>query len=700
MEELSQGFWTLKRKLYGFIIVLLTIPFFSVSFLQQLESSLTANLLSSLERFSSSLAFALEQNALNHSQLSQAQGALQTQSEPAIYVPMISQATQIDGYDDDWYALSGYELSIAQDQLRVLLASDDKFIYVLLTVQDAAVVYQDSIDGSGASDSIELSLADAQGNQAAMTFAPVAVGKVTPLMATNFAEPFWISNAFWQETASGYVLEVKIPKRQKWTSLGVKVKQVSPDVATPQFIQSYTKQFNPLHWPDPYLVATLDQLNLQSGQRVWVLDRLGDVKARRGQLAKDIQFARVNPLIHFLLSPPESNFNDPRERAIALDNPVVTQALGGKVASDIETVKGASTAIAMVATPLYKEQQLVGVLVIEESVAAVQVMQQEALNIFINSLLLSLLLVVVVLIFLASRLTSRIVKLNRQAQQAVDKFGRVKQSFQPESSRDEIGQLSQSFSAMTLRLSDYNEYLEKLAARLSHELRTPIAVVRSSIDAIAMSASSEQESALQHAQQGIERLSQMITRMREATRMEQSVLAVPLEPVAIESFVRDYCAAAQPLFAHHTLSVSASGTAQPVNVSQELLAQMLDKLLSNARDFATDNSAIEIVIEFFSGSVLIAVVNQGPGLPALSERELFASMVSERDVSKRSDEQAHMGLGLYLVRLIAERCNGRYFARNWYQQSRLRDLVTANPSLELERMVDGVAIGVILPIQR
>ena len=51
-----------------------------------------------------------------------------------------------------------------------------------------------------------------------------------------------------------------------------------------------------------------------------------------------------------------------------------------------------------------------------------------------------------------------------------------------EHARDEIGDLSRGFSTVLERLARYNAYLENLAGRLTHELRTPIAVVRSSLD--------------------------------------------------------------------------------------------------------------------------------------------------------------------------------------------------------------------------
>ena len=63
-----------------------------------------------------------------------------------------------------------------------------------------------------------------------------------------------------------------------------------------------------------------------------------------------------------------------------------------------------------------------------------------------------------------------------------------------------------------------------MASRLSHELRTPIAVVRSSLDACACSRSpSEARVYMERAQQGLNRLAHILTRMTEATRLEQSL---------------------------------------------------------------------------------------------------------------------------------------------------------------------------------
>ena len=97
--------------------------------------------------------------------------------------------------------------------------------------------------------------------------------------------------------------------------------------------------------------------------------------------------------------------------------------------------------------------------------------------------------------------------------------------------RDEIGDLSRSFAACSPGLSEYAAYQEKMASRLSHELRTPIAVVRSSLDNLnAASLPDDARVYMARAREGIARLTQILTRMTEAARLEQSLSDVEREP--------------------------------------------------------------------------------------------------------------------------------------------------------------------------
>jgi len=95
----------------------------------------------------------------------------------------------------------------------------------------------------------------------------------------------------------------------------------------------------------------------------------------------------------------------------------------------------------------------------------------------------------------------------------------------------------------------------------------------------------------------------------------------------------------------------------PVDGAPELIAQLLDKLVANAVEFGMPGTAIVVALERDGESVSMRVENEGAPLPAGMHERLFDSMVSIR-AEQKSDEP-HLGLGLYIVRLIAEFHRGR-----------------------------------------
>jgi signal transduction histidine kinase len=84
-----------------------------------------------------------------------------------------------------------------------------------------------------------------------------------------------------------------------------------------------------------------------------------------------------------------------------------------------------------------------------------------------------------------------------------------------------------------------------------------------------------------------------------------------------------------------------------------LIVQMLDKLIDNAVDFSPPGSTIVIRLALDPPDVLLEVDNPGPALPAEIRDKLFESLWQSRD-GKDGDNRPHFGLGLYIVRLIAE----------------------------------------------
>jgi signal transduction histidine kinase len=209
----------------------------------------------------------------------------------------------------------------------------------------------------------------------------------------------------------------------------------------------------------------------------------------------------------------------------------------------------------------------------------------------------------------------------------------------------------------------YNAYLEALAGRLSHELRTPVAVVRSSLENLhAERTPEETRTYVARAEEGLVRLSTILARMTEASRLEQSLSAAVRERFDAAAVVRGCAEGYRLAYAPRAFEVAVPAEPVPARGAADLLAQMLDKLVENAVDFAAAGTAIRISLNSRERGVLLRVENEGSPLPDAIRDSLFDSMVSLR--SERSDGVPHLWLGLYIGRLIAEFHGGTLRAEN------------------------------------
>ena len=215
---------------------------------------------------------------------------------------------------------------------------------------------------------------------------------------------------------------------------------------------------------------------------------------------------------------------------------------------------------------------------------------------------------------------------------------------------------------MLARLAEYASYQEKMASRLSHELRTPVAVVRSSLDNLkAAPLPDDARVYIARAQDGLTRLTQILTRMTEAARLEQSLSDVDRAPFDLVPVVSGCVDGVRLVYPDARIAYDAPAQPIVVDGAPELIAQMLDKLLANAVEFA-NGGAIDVSVARLDGTAHLAVANDGPLLPEGMAGRLFESMVSVRAGGESG--VPHLGLGLYIVRVIAEFHGGTAQAAN------------------------------------
>ncbi len=155
--------------------------------------------------------------------------------------------------------------------------------------------------------------------------------------------------------------------------------------------------------------------------------------------------------------------------------------------------------------------------------------------------------------------------------------------------------------------------------------------------------------------------SSLLNRLSEASRLEQAVQTAEMEEVDLAGLVRG-CVAGYRL-ANPSRRIETRLPPGPLYLplAPDLIVQMLDKLIANALDFGLPDRPIGIELQQQDRDILLKVLNFGPLLPLDDLDTLFDSMVSIRD---KTTGVPHLGLGLYIVRLIAEGHGGRVTAEN------------------------------------
>jgi two-component system, OmpR family, sensor histidine kinase ChvG len=403
----------------------------------------------------------------------------------------------------------------------------------------------------------------------------------------------------------------------------------------------------------------------RASSRIWVVSRDYHVLALVGSLKRPDPAppSFAERMLGWLLAPPTEEFDDAiAEDAIAAGREVAG-ALQGAAGTRTRNTRDGRAVVVSAAHPIWVGDQVHGAVVVEETTNRIASLRSQALERLLVVTLVVFALVAAMLLWFATRISNRIRRLSDEAEAAIDARGRVTRLATASDAADEIGDLSRSFTTVLGRLARYNAYLEALAGRLSHELRTPVAVVRSSLENLhAARTPEETRTYVGRAEDGLARLSTILSRMTEASRLEQSLSAARRERFDAAAVVRG-CVEGYRL-AYASRSFELALPAEPVLASgaADLLAQMLDKLVENAVDFATAGTAIRVSLDSRESDALLRVENLGPPLPDAIRESLFDSMVSLR--SERSDGVPHLGLGLYIARLIAEFHGGSLHAEN------------------------------------
>ena len=410
----------------------------------------------------------------------------------------------------------------------------------------------------------------------------------------------------------------------------------------------------------------------RSTSRIWVVNRELKLLALAGSLkpqalpahgAGDGAARLWRDILAHIVPPPAEDFDEALEADVLATGREIAHALLGAPATRWRASADGRAVIVSAAHPIWSRDDVVGAVVVEETTHSILAVRSRALERLLLTTIVVFALAAAVLLGFATRLSLRIRRLRDEAESAVDARGRLRRLTSGSQAGDEIGDLSRSFSAVLEKLAQHHGYLESLAGRLSHELRTPIAVVRSSLENLRLEQDPAQRQVyLERAEEGLARLSRILTRMSEATRLEQSLAGEVRRRFDLAAVTRECVDGYRLAYPEREFELQVPAQAFAVDGSPDLFAQMLDKLVANAADFGRPGTPVRIALARAGHVARLTVTNAGPPIPDAVRGRLFESMISAR--TERADGEPHLGLGLYIARLIAEFHGGSIAAEN------------------------------------
>jgi signal transduction histidine kinase len=576
---------------------------------------------------------------------------------------------QLDGNARDWSELSerscNFEgvATLSSDtnttSLDLALGERDDYLYALFRVRDDVLRFRSprhrNLDGN---DHVRLALPTADGAQRRIVVTAERAGPVSAYevderwkYAVAGGKPVRELRGHWAVTGDGYTIELRLPLAMLPTKqLGIAVADVDapagPVVALAGTVPSGAPgDLDIAALPSPGITYILRALDLP-GARISVIDRERRVRAEVGADA--------------VASAGAVEFVESAERERLLRG-----ALEHRVGAVYAVAPFSGEHVTAASAPVHVGGRVMGAVLIEQANRQILGLQRAQLERALYAIVAACVTIAGILWLFALRLVWRIHRLRDEASAAIDEDGRVLHTEVAAGRRagDEVGDLSRTISGLLGRLSRYTDFLEQIPRTLRHELSNPLNSVSTSLQNLVTDQPELEDSKyVQSAERGVARIGEIIAGLTDAASLEQALRDDEPERIDLADLVARYVEnfAATCSQRHFVLRVGD----EPVLVrgSGFRIEQLLDKLVDNAVAFSPRGSEIEVGLQVASGRARLSVANAGAGVPEAIRERVFDSMVS--DPAASSSGRPHLGIGLYVVRLICEHMGGTASVRD------------------------------------
>ena len=229
---------------------------------------------------------------------------------------------------------------------------------------------------------------------------------------------------------------------------------------------------------------------------------------------------------------------------------------------------------------------------------------------------------------------------------------------------DEIGRLSIAMRGMVTALYDRIDANEQFAADVSHEIKNPLASLRSAVGSLRFVKKDEQrEKLLDVIEHDVRRLDRLVSDISNASRLDSELVKEEEEPFNLVKTLTNLCEYLGKQANEKGVEFITDFPSEPIRINglEARLAQVFVNLITNAISFCDTGDAVRVWARKRENRVLIVVEDTGPGIPEAALAKVFKRFYSERPPG---DFGNHSGLGLAISKQIIEAHGGVIWAEN------------------------------------
>ncbi len=431
---------------------------------------------------------------------------------------------------------------------------------------------------------------------------------------------------------------------------------------------------------DAAVAGLLEAIDLPSSASVFVYDASGGLVASaegRGKLeglSPRERSTMITDTLDALWGGVSAIFGQSTERPLVeTDNAALVKGLVSAAIEDGTQVRTSTdiygNTIFTVATPIRQRSAAIGAVAIASAAGEidglVRAEREQILQMFVIAILVSVGLSLVLASTIANPLSDLAAAAEIGRERNARKFSPSRVRIPDLTARpDEIGRLSGALRGMVAALYDRIDANEQFAADVAHEIKNPLASLRSAVASLRYAPREDQKKKLLDViEHDTRRLDRLVSDISNASRLDSELVKEDEEPFDLLKMIGNLTDYLGNEAREKGVEFITDMPSDPIVIDglESRLAQVFVNLLTNAISFCDDGDAIRVWVRKRENRVLVVVEDTGPGIPEQALTKIFNRFYTERPESHFGNNS---GLGLAISKQIVEAHGGVIWAEN------------------------------------